>query len=589
MNTLTNTPTGDGYTTNPSAASMAAAQTNITTDILVIGGGMAGAFAALTAKEQGLNVILVDKGVVGRSGQTPWAMGYGVFDEEAGSNRDEWIANFQSASEYVNNLDWLDQFLDESKARWEELVSWGFANEDVRHPSLVLREQLVANEIELIERTMLTTLLTADDDGRVIGALGFSLDTEEAIVIFAKATILCTGAGAFKAPGFPVQGQTCDGDAMAYRVGAVISGKEWNDFHFTYADAPASCWNQWGSMWKMGIKQTSGVESNGVTLSSAFSIHTGESMMGGGGPPSGAAEGGEGGAPSSPPPDADGEDAGAPGGPPSGGEGGGPGGEGGGPGGGPGGQGEQVLGAAIGLGIHKAEGIWPTSLQGACNVPGLYAAGDALASMLCGSSYPGGGVSLSASAVQGVHAAQGAAEYAEQVADPILADETLANLQTAMFAPRERESGFSPAWVTQVLQNATFPYFVFLVKQQDRLQAALSTITFLRENMVPRLTAKDAHELKLAHETANMLLNAEMKLRASLYRTESRGTHYREDFPARNDDEWLAWVLLQQDEAGQMTVTKEPIPDEWMPDLNIPYEERYTSRFPGELEYLGLA
>ena len=102
-------------------------------------------------------------------------------------------------------------------------------------------------------------------------------------------------------------------------------------------------------------------------------------------------------------------------------------------------------------------------------------------------------------------------------------------MQSAMFAPRERETGFTPAWVTQVLQNTMFPYFVLMVKEQGRLEAALSTVTFLRENMVPHLVARDAHELRLAHETANMLLNAEMKLRASLYRTESRGTHYRDD------------------------------------------------------------
>lgn len=37
-------------------------------------------------------------------------------------------------------------------------------------------------------------------------------------------------------------------------------------------------------------------------------------------------------------------------------------------------------------------------------------------------------------------------------------------------------------------------------------------------------------------QTNNMLLNAEMKLRALLFRTESRGTHYWEDNPARDDD-----------------------------------------------------
>jgi succinate dehydrogenase/fumarate reductase flavoprotein subunit len=387
---------------------------------------------------------------------------------------------------------------------------------------------------------------------------------------------MCAGAGSFKAPGFPIQSLTSDGDAMAYRAGAVISGKEWIDFHWTSAETPASCWNQWGGMWDTGVNKTDSVFTAGMTLDSAFAIHTGETMMnmGGGGPGDEMPEGGsmegemsEGERPSGPPPDAE-SDSDAPSDRP---------GE---------SSGEQVLGAATGLGIHKAEGIWPTNMQGACNVPGLFAAGDALASMLCGASYTGLGMSLSGSAYA---AGQGAAEYARQIAAPTLSDDVIASAQTEMFAPRELESGFSPAWVTQVMQNAMFPYFVLFVKQQDRLEAALSTITFLREKMVPRLTAQDAHELRLAHETANMLLNAEMKLRASLARTESRGTHYREDYPARDDENWLAWVLLHQDADGQMAVTKEEIPDAWKPDMSIPYEERYPNRFPGELEYLGLA
>jgi succinate dehydrogenase/fumarate reductase flavoprotein subunit len=42
------------------------------------------------------------------------------------------------------------------------------------------------------------------------------------------------------------------------------------------------------------------------------------------------------------------------------------------------------------------------------------------------------------------------------------------------------------------------------------------------------------------------MINAEMKLRASLYRTESRGNHYREDYPDTNDKDWLAWVVIEQ-------------------------------------------
>ncbi len=570
-----------GYAENLGVTSVAALsasgeETRVSTDVLVIGGGMAGVFAAVRAKAAGLDVTLVDKGTVGRSGATPWANTFSVFDEAEGDDRAEWISGVRASSEYVNNLDWLDQMLDESKARWEDINEWGMLEENVQHPSLVLRDKLLENEINLIERTMITTLLTQDDDGerRVVGAMGFSIDGEAAVTILAKATIMAAGAGSFKAPGFPIQSLTSDGDAMAYKVGAVISGKEWIDFHFTSAENPASCWSQWSGMWDSGVGKMSQVFTAGMTLDGAFAKHTGEetqSSSPGGERPSGPppdAEGGE--APSGPPPDAENGEGSS--GLPAGQS-----------------QGEQVLGAATGLGIHKAEGIWPINMQGASNIPGLYAAGDGLASMLCGSSYVGLGFSLSGSAVQGAVVGDGAAAYASTVLAPTLSDDEIAAFQEAMFAPRQRESGFSPAWVTQVMQNTMFPYYVLFVKEQARLEAALSTITFLREHIVPQLTAQDAHELKLAHETANMLVNAEMKLRASLFRTESRGTHYREDYPARNDDEWLAWVLLQMDADGQMAVTKEAIPDAWKPDLSIPYVERYVNRFPGELEYLGLA
>jgi succinate dehydrogenase/fumarate reductase flavoprotein subunit len=79
-----------------------------------------------------------------------------------------------------------------------------------------------------------------------------------------------------------------------------------------------------------------------------------------------------------------------------------------------------------------------------------------------------------------------------------------------------------------------------------------------------------------------MVLNAEMRLRSSLFRTESRGTHYREEYPRRDDPTWLAWVKLKADEQGKMTLVKVPIPKEWWPDLSKPYEERYPFRFPGE-------
>ena len=143
--------------------------------------------------------------------------------------------------------------------------------------------------VNLVERTMITTLLTQEDSGerRVVGAMGFTLDGEAAVTILANATIMAAGAGSFKAPGFPIQSLTSDGDAMAYRVGGVISGKEWIDFHFTSAENPASCWSQWSRMWDSGVGKMNQVFTAGMTLDSAFAVHTGEEMQssGPGGPP----------------------------------------------------------------------------------------------------------------------------------------------------------------------------------------------------------------------------------------------------------------------------------------------------------------
>ena len=77
-----------------------------------------------------------------------------------------------------------------------------------------------------------------------------------------------------------------------------------------------------------------------------------------------------------------------------------------------------------------------------------------------------------------------------------------------------------------------------------------------------------------------MVLNAEMRLRASLFRTETRGCHYREDYPLRDDEEWLAWVLLRKGVDGAMELVKRPIPAEWRPDPSLTYEERYLARVP---------
>ncbi|MEE4312735.1 MAG: FAD-binding protein [candidate division KSB1 bacterium] len=130
-------------------------------------------------------------------------------------------------------------------------------------------------------------------------------------------------------------------------------------------------------------------------------------------------------------------------------------------------------------------------------------------------------------------------------------------VQDEMLAPLKREVGYSPAWVTQTLQGIMIPNFVIYIKKESILKAALAFIEELREHHKPMLRAADMHELRLAHETANMIISAEMKLKASIMRTESRCSHYRLDYPDIDDKNWRTWINIYKGKDGTMQFEKQ--------------------------------
>ncbi len=234
---------------NPGSTSMSVAvKTTHITDVLVIGSGFAGTFAALEARKNGLSVTMVDKGVVGWSGMSPWASDSRPFDAEI-YDRDEWQGNVAMNTEYVNDPRWLDIFMDESLGFFHDLRAMGAHDtKPFERGTKVFRTELEQAGVSFVERTMITGLMQ-DSRKRICGAVGFTYDDSneesKAVVLSASAVILCTGAGSYKSPGFPIWGQTFDGDAIAYEAGAKIVGKEFNDTHPTFAFAPAAAYEGW--------------------------------------------------------------------------------------------------------------------------------------------------------------------------------------------------------------------------------------------------------------------------------------------------------------------------------------------------------
>ena len=532
------------------------------TDVLVIGSGMAGLFAAVKAHDAGAKTMMVSKGRLGSSGQTPFAKGIFEFNPDTSTyNIDEFVTQVGKSALGTNNSTYTRQVAEHSQARVKELREWGFFESPLYNKAF--RTPIDERNIPVIERVTVTHLIK--ENGIIVGAAGFSIDEHKIYFFNAKSVILCNGAGGFKPNGFPINDLTHDGTIMAYNIGAKVTGKEWNDGHPGQSENAAACYDGWHGMFDKKPETTSvsihhdlGVDMNYLTYVSGNPLkmaHPGDmdnaQITGGPYRPEGFNQEENNRRPPSPP---DGDRRPPMGGkPPENGRGRQEGGE-----GPPGMQGTMVGGSSAGMAIHKSEGLVPINDKCESNIPGLFAAGDALGSYMAGAIYTQIGSSLAGSAVQGAIAGEAAAAYTYALSFTDISAKTMKNIEDEITAPLERESGYSPAYVTQTLQGIMIPNFVLYIKKEKMMLAALAYIEELRDHHLPLLRAADLHELRLAHETANMIISAEMKLKASLMRTESRCSHYRLDYPAIDDQNWQAWINIFKGDDGTMKFEKQP-------------------------------
>lgn len=220
---------------------------NLEADVLVIGGGPAGTWAAWSAASQGANVVLVDKGYCGTTGCAA-ASGNGVWyvppDPES---REAAMASRESLGGFLSNRNWMTRVLDQTYTNVNLLAEWGypFPTDDDGKPyrrSLqgpeymrLMRKQIKRAGVKILDHSPALELLV-DAEGAVGGASGVNRQEGGKWIVRSLAVIIATGGCAFLSKALGCNVLTGDGYLMAAEAGAEMSGMEFSN---AYGISPA--------------------------------------------------------------------------------------------------------------------------------------------------------------------------------------------------------------------------------------------------------------------------------------------------------------------------------------------------------------
>jgi succinate dehydrogenase / fumarate reductase flavoprotein subunit len=216
---------------------------------------------------------------------------------------------------------------------------------------------------------------------------------------------------------------------------------------------------------------------------------------------------------------------------------------------------------------HYAMGGIPTDKDGRVvvdemptPVPGFYAAGECACVSVHGANRLGTN-SLVDILVFGRRAAQHLRDYVRDAPRPELPDAPAQPSEERLAALLARENGESVAQLREAL-GAVMTDQVSVFRDARGLTEALDTIRELQERY-GRVAIADQgrcfnQELQEALELGNLLDLAEATAFCALNRTESRGAHFREDHPDRDDARWLKHTLVRRTAQG-LAVAYKPV------------------------------
>jgi succinate dehydrogenase / fumarate reductase flavoprotein subunit/fumarate reductase flavoprotein subunit len=539
----------------------------LTTDCLIVGGGGAGVMAALHAHDADprLDITVVVKGLVAQSGCTRMVQGgyNAVLDP-----RDSFAAHFGDTVRgggFLNDQELAWTLVREAPVRLLELENRYGCFFD-RHPDGVihqkpfagqsfdrtvhrgdltgieimgrLKDQLFARRLRRLEEHRALELVPAPGGGAVAGALLLDMRRGAPLLVRARAVLLATGGGAtmyrIAAPSLEKAG---DGVAMAWRAGARLMDLEMMQFHPTGLLAGRS--RLTGSVLEEGLRGAGAHLRNAAgerymarydperlerSTRDVVSRSGYQEIMAGRGTPSGGVW-------------IDVSHLGAanvrrqfPG------------------------MVERCLAVGVDLATEPVE-VSPTAhfhmggiaidADGRTSLEGLFAAGEDAAGVHGANRLGGNGVAESI--VFGARAGEAMAAYVAGRALPAADTAFAVAAARAALAPLAREGGADAFALRERLGVLTWEQ-VGLVRDAAGLRAARSELDALYAragevavNPERRLNG----EWQQALDVRNLIEVARLIARAALLREESRGSHFRADFPRPDDARWLTNICLR--------------------------------------------
>lgn len=558
----------------------------IETGVLVIGSEAAGARAAIEAQTSGADVILVTKSVMAKSGVTLMAVATHSAPFHPEDSEEIFFEDTIKSGQYLNNQKLVDVFVKEARETVETLESYGaeFAREKGnyllnqmpghsvprgcftepigttgRKTVRALRKEVGRQDINLMEDILICTLL--QKDGHVVGALGIDMRTTRFLVFKAKAVILATGGGMrLFHYNCAAREATGDGYAMAYRVGAPLQDMEFVQFFPTIMIWPKNLFGQqtptrlryelnaqlrnfYGERFMSRynpkdmekstrdvtaraiykeIKEGRGNKHGGVYLDVSYlpdqiiddyvaRFYPNYDFGG-----------------------------------------------------------IKLLEEGIDLrrqpmevapGVHFFMGGVQINENGETAVPGLFAAGE-----VCGGVHGAnrlGGSALPEMGVFGKRAARRAAEYAASMNKAKDPEVNQINIEIKRIQSIfDRPMGVNAYTMKKRLQQAMWEG-AFVIRSEESLVHARKELEKIRNEIrTVGLSTKTKcynHELREILETEMMLDVGDMITRAAQMRTETRGAHYREDYPEQDDRNWIKNIVIKNKDSEMVLTTEDVV------------------------------